>query len=217
MAEPELIDRAMKAQLRRYRDLLVVGMPRLGWKIGFNDTRVIGRLGLDGPLVGWLDGGRALRSGDTYAVRTGTRIALEAEVAVRVGGGGAVAAVAPAFELVNYSLPANSLEGMLEHDLFHEAVVFGREALPVPIAEDSWPVVRRNGTEVARRDPAMLVLQPTRALRDVAARLARYGEQLEKDDWLILGTLIPPFPVHAGDEIEGDFGPLGRVSLTIGT
>jgi 2-oxo-hept-3-ene-1,7-dioate hydratase len=217
MADAELIDRAMKAQLRRWRDLLVVGMPRLGWKIGFNDTRVISRMGLDGPLVGWLDGGRALRSGDVYTVRPGTRIALEAEVAVRVGGGGAVAGVAPAFELVNYSLPANSLEGMLEHDLFHEAVVFGREALPVPIAEDSWPVVQRNGSEVARRDPAMLVVQPTRAVRDIAATLARYGEQLEKDDWLILGSLIPPLPVHAGDVIEGDFGPLGRVSITIGT
>ena len=217
MAEAELIDRAMKAQLRRWRDLMVVGMPRLGWKIGFNDTRVIGRLGLDGPLVGWLDGGRALRSGDTYGVRSGTRIALEAEVAVRVGGGGAVAAVAPAFELVNYSLPANSLEGMVEHDLFHEAVVFGRETLPVPIVEDSWPVVRKNGVEVARRDPAMLVVQPARAVRDIAATLARYGEQLEKDDWLILGSLIPPLPVHAGDEIEADFGPLGRVAVTIGT
>jgi 2-oxo-hept-3-ene-1,7-dioate hydratase len=216
VADAELIDRAMKAQLRRWRDLMVVGMPRLGWKIGFNDTRVLGRLGLDGPLIGWLDGGRALRSGDTYALRPGTRVALEAEVAVRVGGGGAVAAVAPAFELVNYSLPANALDGMIEHDLFHEAVVFGRETLPVPIVEESWPVVRKNGVEVARRDPAMLVLQPPRALRDVATTLARYGEQLETNDWLILGTLIPPVPVHAGDAIEADFGPLGRVTVGIG-
>jgi 2-keto-4-pentenoate hydratase len=194
---------------------MVVGMPRLGWKIGFNDTRVLGRLGLAAPLVGWLDGGRALRSGDTYALRPGTRVALEAEVAVRVGGGGSVAALAPAFELVNYSLPANSVDAMLEHDLFHEAVVFGRETLPVPVVEDAWPVVRRNGAEVARRDPAMLVLQPVRAVRDVAATLARHGERLEQDDWLILGSLIPPLAVHAGDEIDADFGPLGRIAVTI--
>jgi hypothetical protein len=85
----------------------------------------------------------------------------------------------------------------------------------VPIADDSWPIVRRNGVEVAQRDPAMLVVQPTRAIRDVAATLARYGEHVEKDDWLILGSLIPPFPVHAGDTIDAEFGPLGRLSLTL--
>jgi 2-keto-4-pentenoate hydratase len=50
----------------------------------------------------------------------------------------------------------------------------------------------------------------------VAATLARYGECLETGDWLILGTLVRPIPVHAGDVIEADFGPIGRVAVTIG-
>jgi 2-oxo-hept-3-ene-1,7-dioate hydratase len=215
MADAAAIDRAMTLQLRGFRDALLAGMPRLGWKVGFNDPRMLERLGLPAPVVGWLDGTRALASGDTYVIRPGSRIAIEAEVAVRAGGGGAVAAVAPAFELVNFSLPASSLEGMLEHDLFHDAVVLGREALPVPIADDTWPIVRRNGEEVARRDAAVLVLQPARALRDVAAALARYGEHVETGDWLILGSLTPPVAVYAGDRVEADFGPLGRVAVTI--
>jgi 2-keto-4-pentenoate hydratase len=215
VAEQAAIDTAMKAQLRRFREAHLAGMPRLGWKLGFNDRRMLDRLGLGAPAVGWLDGRRALASGDTYVVRPGTRISIEAEVALRVGGGGAVAGMAPAFEFVNYSLPANSLEGILEHDLFHDAVVLGRETLPVPIVEDVWPIVTRNGEEVARRDPALLVLQPTRALREVAATLAGYGEHVEKDDWLILGTLTVPLPVHDGDRIQADFGPLGRVAVTI--
>ena len=211
-----LIDRAMKAQLQAFRDAMARGMPRLGWKIGINDPKMLERLELDAPVVGWLDGGRALRSGDVYTLRPGTRVALEAEVAVRVGGGGAVAAVAPAFELVNYSVPADSFEGILAYDVFHDTVVLGRDTLPVPIVEGAWPHVTRNGAEVAERDPSFAVLQPAPMVRHVAATLARYGECLETGDWLILGTLVRPIPIHSGDVLEADFGPIGRVSVTIG-
>ena len=213
MADTAAIDRAMTVQLRAFREALAAGMPRLGWKIGINDPKMLARLELDAPVVGWLAGDRALRSGEVYTLRPGTRVALEAEVAIRLGGGGAIAAIAPALELVNYSLPATSFEGILAHDIFHHAVVIGRDTLPVPIVDDSWPHVTRNGTEVCRRDPALLVLQPAAMVRHVAATLARYGECLETGDWLILGTLVQPMPVHPGDRIEADFGPLGRVSV----
>src|SRR5262249_5290518 len=125
--------------------------------------------------------------------------------------------LAPALELVNYNVPANSLEGMLEHDLFHDAVVLGRETFPVPIADGAWPHLLRNGEEAARRDPALIVLQPVATLRQVATTLVRYGERLEKDDWLILGSLTNPVPLRGGDRIEADFGPLGRVSVLVST
>jgi len=209
------LDRGMQAQLRNFRAELTRGMPRLGWKIGINDPRVLERLGLDAPVVGWLRGDRVLRSGDRYVLRRGTRVAVEAEVALRVGGG-AVAALAPALELVNYSLPANSLEGALEHDIYHDAVVLGRETLPVPIADDAWPHLRRNGEEISHRDPALPVMQPSAVVRHVADMLARYGEWLETGDWVICGALTRPLPVRSGDRIEADFGPLGRVAVEIG-
>jgi 2-keto-4-pentenoate hydratase len=52
-------------------------------------------------------------------------------------------------------------------------------------------------------------------IRHVAKTLSRYGETLETGDWVILGTLIRPVPVRAGDQFAADFGPLGRVALTI--
>src|SRR5262245_23804946 len=107
----------MKAQLQAFRDALAAGAPRLGWKIGINDPKMLERLELAAPVIGWLAGDRALKSGATYQLRPGTRVALEAEVAVRVGGGGTIAGLAPALEFVNYSLPANSFEGILAHDV----------------------------------------------------------------------------------------------------
>jgi 2-oxo-hept-3-ene-1,7-dioate hydratase len=209
------VDAAMGAQLRHFRHELTRGMPRLGWKIGYNDARLLERYGLERPMVGWLAGDRALKSGDRYALRRGTRVAVEAEVAVRVGSGSA-AEVAPALELVNFSLPVTSFAEALEHDIFHDAVVLGRPALPVPIADGTWPHVTRNGVEVARRDPSLMIVQPARAIRIVADTLARYQEHLESDDWIICGSLVAPITVHVGDVFEADFGPLGRVSVEIG-
>jgi 2-oxo-hept-3-ene-1,7-dioate hydratase len=192
-------------------------MPRFGWKLGITDPRVLERMGLELPATGWLRGDRAMSAGGRYEVRPGTRVAVEAEVAVRVGGGGAVAAIAPALEVVNYSVPASSLEGILEHDLFHDAVAIGREALPVPVAAGTWPVVRKNGDVVAERDPVLLALQPAATVRHVAATLARYGESLETGDWIILGSLVAPIPVRSGDRIDADFGPVGRLGIEIGS
>lgn len=209
------VEAGMKVQIRRLRDAMTDGMPRLGWKIGVNDPKLLERLGLSSPLVGWLDGARAVGPGGVYMVPTGARVALEAEVAVRVGGGGQPAAVAPAFELVDYRRPGDTLREVVEHNIFHDAVVIGRETLAVPIVEGEWPIVTRNGAEVARRDPSLLVLQPEPTIKHVAATVARYSEQLLTGDWLILGSLVQPIPVHAGDRIEADFGPLGRLAVEI--
>jgi 2-oxo-hept-3-ene-1,7-dioate hydratase len=208
-------ERGMEAQLRNFRAALERGMPRLGWKIGINDPRLLERFGLGEPVVGWLAGDRALRSGDRYVLRRGTRVGVEAEVAARVGSGGPVE-LAPALELVNFSAPVTSLADAIEYDMFHDTVVLGRETLPVPIVDDTWPHVSRNGVQVAQRDPSLLVVQPGHALRIISNLLARYHEHLETGDWVICGSLVQPVTVHAGDRIEADFGPLGRVAVEIG-
>jgi 2-keto-4-pentenoate hydratase len=212
----DLLDRAMRAQMLRFRQALAGGMPRLGWKIGINDPKMLERLGLDVPIVGWLAGDRAVPLGRPYAVVAGTRVSLEAEIAIRLGGGGTVDALAPAFELVDYNLPGSSVEGIVEHDVFHDAVALGPNSPPIPLEGGDWPIVTRNGKEAARRDPSLLMLPPTEAIKHVASTLSRYGECLEAGDWVILGSLIKPIPIRPEDRIDADFGPLGPFALSIG-
>jgi len=216
MPDQAVVDRAMRAQLERFRQALARGTPRLGWKIGINDPKMLERLGLDAPVVGWLAGDRAVPTDQPYTLVSGTRVSLEAEVAIRLGGGGAIDALAPSFEFVDYNLPGSSFEGIVEHDIFHDAVAFGRRSLPLELVPGDWPIVTRNGKEAARRDPGLLMLPPAEAIKHVASTLSRYGECLETGDWLILGSLIKPIPVRPGDRIEADFGPLGQIAISIG-
>src|SRR5690242_11635849 len=107
------LDSAMRRQLRRQHAARAAGMPRAGWKICVNDRHAQTRLGLDGPFVGWLNGARVIASGTSYLVPPGVRFACEPEIAIRIGTANevrsvadaraAIAALAPALEVVDYA------------------------------------------------------------------------------------------------------------------
>jgi 2-keto-4-pentenoate hydratase len=115
------LTRGLTAQRLAFQRALASGMPRAGWKIGLNVPDVQARFGLDGPLVGWLDGHRVIASGAEYAAREGCRPHVEAELALRLGAPvradaspdearGAIGAVSPALELVDYARARADLE-----------------------------------------------------------------------------------------------------------
>ena len=49
----------------------------------------------------------------------------------------------------------------------------------------------------------------------LANALAKLGRSLRAGDYVTTGTVIPPFPVAAGQDVTADFGPLGQVTLHI--
>ncbi len=218
----------MKAQLDRLTQATAAGVPRIGWKIGINDHARQQQLGIDGPVVGVLDGERTFRSGEACGLAPGALAAAEAEVAVWLKrdvrndesadrARTAIAAMAPAIELVDYQRPRGSLAEILAHSIFHFAVVFGEEQ-PFTwerVPEGSWPQLLRNGTPVADRDPALVPDDLGEIVRHVARLLAQHGERLRAGDRVICGSFVQPQPVEAGDQIAVDFGPLGWVEVRL--
>jgi 2-keto-4-pentenoate hydratase len=219
----------MAAQLQALDEHLALGMPRLGWKVAINDPAMQRRLGLDGWVTGFLRGDRVFRSTDTYAIADGAMVLIEAEIAIRVGcevppdasvadGEAAIAAIAPAIELVDYARPMTGLATMLGHSVFHDAVVFGDERPPVvgsvagPLA---GPTVRCRGETVRVSDPALDPGPLGALVARVAAFLGAHGAALLAGDRIISGTFTQPLPVVTGDDVEVDFGALGGVSLRI--
>jgi len=114
------LTRGLTAQRLAFQRALASGMPRAGWKIGLNVPDVQARFGLDGPLVGWLDGHRVIASGAEYAAREGCRPHVEAELALRLGA--AVALVAQRLAEVGETLQAGDL------------ILSGSYTIPLPLA-----------------------------------------------------------------------------------
>jgi 2-oxo-hept-3-ene-1,7-dioate hydratase len=206
---------------------LQLGTPRLGWKVGINDPVVQRMLGLDGFVVGALDGAHRLADGERYRLPAGARVCVETEVAVclahdvdsRAGAVQALASVgalAPAIEIVDYARPSNGLAALLSHSIFHAASVIGA---PQPAAtfagiEGPLPVLSKNGARERECEPSLRIADLGTVIARVAAILAVAGERVRAGDWILTGSWVAPVPVTPGDSVEADFGALGHVGVS---
>ena len=206
------VSRGMRPLLARRVAEVAAGASPVGWKIGFNAPAVQQHFGLAGPVVGYLTDTGLASDGATVAVSGWTAPAVEVEVAIRVGDGGAVAGLAPALELVDLDLPFDDLEAILAGNVFQRGVVFGLEVPGV----DPWAVravVTKNG-EVAAEG---------RIAEEPAATAAVVRSFLTTTGWRSrLGTGSSPgrwwhrWPWPRRRR-EVTFGPLGALRVGFGT
>lgn len=225
----ELLESGMRRQLAAFHEALAAGMPRIGWKVGFNDPAVQQRMGLSGPIAGWLDGRRSFADGETYSAPAGAKPRIEAETAIRIGADvpagstlefarNAISAVAPAFELVDATKPLSPLDELLANDILHEGVLLGADmplATALGLVANGFPAVSVNGQARCAGIPGRYPDDLAEIVLNVANTLATYGEQLLAGDIIIGGSYIDPFDIGPGETIEADFGPLGKITTTI--
>ena len=74
----------------------------------------------------------------------------------------------------------------------------------------------RNGAVAEEGQGANVLGDPRIALTWLANELSRHGVTLKAGQVVITGTCVKPMTIAVGDRAEGDFGALGRVSVTIG-
>jgi 2-keto-4-pentenoate hydratase len=127
----------------------------------------------------------------------------------------AIARMVPALEVVDFSRPADSVEAILAHDVFHEAVVFGGPGRAGASLEGVRASATKNGEPAGTGDlrliPADLGEVPLR----IAELVAPFGERVRAGDRIISGALWKPIEVASGDEIRAEIPPLGRVEVRI--
>lgn len=224
----EMTARGMARQMALLGMTLAGGAPRIGWKIGINDPAFQRLLGLSGPVVGWLNGNCVLGSGDCYAAAPSARLFVEAEVAIGVSAdvppglsdaeaGEFISTLAPAIELIDYSLSTDSLEEVLANSVLHAGVVFGAESdiEPSAVLDSRWPRVAKNGASVRQRHAGLGPDNFGSIIARVATLVHDYGEGLLKGDRIISGSFVEPLRVASGDHIHVDFGALGIVEVSI--
>jgi 2-oxo-hept-3-ene-1,7-dioate hydratase len=216
MAEHDTADavsRGMRSLLARRDAALAAGATAVGWKIGFNTPAIQEHFGLTEAVVGYLTDAGVWPDGATVPLAGWSTPAVEVEVAVRVGADGAVAALAPALELVDLGVSFDDIEPVLAGNICHRGVIFGDELPGV----DPWAVVAtvtRDGGPVAE---GRLVEDPATTVLFVRSFLAAHGAALGSGDRIIAGSVVAPVGVAPGDALDVSFGPLGRLSVRFGT
>ena len=224
MSNSAKIHHGMERQLQQWRTVLAAGDERLGWKIGFNRIVDQQKFNLPSPMIGYLTRKRRIASGGSYAIRAGSTILLEAEIALLIGhdvapgvtiteARNAIQGYAAALELVDTSRTSSSdIAEILAGNLFHEAVLIGNATT---ISNNHFNAsLKINGDEVRRLEAERLPDDFGVIVKVVADILGRHGEQLRAGDWIISGAATTPVELHGGDEISLELEPLGNLALT---
>ena len=205
------VEEGTRALLMRRREICAQGPQALGWKIGFNVPKTQERLGIDGPLVGFLTTDTLLEDGGTWSLDDGGPVIVESEVALELGPDArSIAALFPALELADQPDLDLEVEQILAGNIFHRAVAFG------PRVETTEPGAARilvNGEE-QHTVPADETGERLEAMIEAAgARLAAAGEQLQPGDRIITGIIAPPHEAAPGDSVRLELESVGGLEL----
>ena len=224
----DIVDRGLTAHLNRFDARTQGATARLGWKVAFNVRSVQERLGLSGSIVAGLTRATLHDGARPYSLAGATRPALEAEVVVWLGRNiaaedpeeqvaAAIAAWAPAIELVDFDRPFDELETILAEGVFHRAVVLGART---PVTADADLArhrvhVEHGGRVVCDVDAREATGHAPAVLSHLARLLAPYGHFLAAGDIVILGSMNPLTLAEAGKTFAVSIDGLGATSLSL--
>src|SRR5262245_2985797 len=132
--EDARVARGMRVQLETRRKRLDGGDAVLGWKVGFAAPEMLNRLGIGGPLVGFLTRNALVQSGATVSLAGWAKPVAEPEIAVHIGrdvpgtadndtAKAAIAGISPAIELVDLTAPPEDPERILSGNIYQRHVV----------------------------------------------------------------------------------------------
>ncbi len=203
-----------------------------GYKVALTTKRMQAMCGIDHPGAGVVLANRVHPSGVVLKAADFGRVGLEFEIGVRIGRDlpasagpftfemleGAVAAVCPAFEVVD--------DRRADYKLLEVATLVADNAWNAGIVlgawQTSWPdlgaargVVKLDGAEVDSGHGRDVLGHPFAPLVWLAEQLAQHGEGLKAGDVVLTGSLVttrfPAVTEHYGFTVEG----LGTVEVTV--
>ena len=203
-------ERGTRALLTRRREILAQGPEPIGWKIGFNVPALQEKLGIDGPLAGFLSSNGLLEDGAELSLDEGP-VVVESEVAVELGSDArSIVALLPALEVADPPDLDQDVETILAGNIFHRAVVFG------PRVETHEPGAGRvlvNGEVEHVMAPGDTSAHLEEMVEAVRKRLAAVDEDMLPGQRIITGVLAPPHAAHPGDRVRLELDGLGGVEL----
>ena len=209
--------------------------PLAGWKIAATSVAGQKHIGVDGPMAGRLLAERAIPNDGDCILGSNLMKVAELEFAFRFGSDlppratpygqaevlDAVEALLPAIEIpdsryqdfVTVGAPQLIADNACAHRfLFGDDTRVDWRSIDL-----AAHVVKayRDDAHVEDGVGANVLGDPRIALTWLANELSAHGLTLEAGQTVITGTCVKPMAIAPGMRIAGDFGPFGRVSITI--
>ena len=221
--EDERVVRGMRVHLEADRQ-----GTRIGWKMGLGLPAIMEKLGTTGALVAELRDATLRESGADLSVEGWANPVFEPEVAVLFGddvepGGSredavsAIAAIAPAIEMVDLAQPPTDPGDVLAGGFAHRAVLLGPRRDGFDLSGLAT-TVSANGEVIATEDdPESAVGGDILGLvRHAADYVGAFGERIAAGQFLITGsTIAPPPQVHAGQHLVYELAGVGSAEVVL--
>jgi 2-keto-4-pentenoate hydratase len=214
-------------------------VPLFGWKIAATSKAGQTHIAVDGPLAGRLLRERVVADGGKVPFVNNHMKVAEAEFAFRIGVDlpprakpystrevlAAVATLHPAIEIPDSRFDDFTRVGaaqLIADNACAHYFVLGRaaatdwRALDLAAHHAVGRVARADGTREHRQGIGANVLgDPRDALAGLVNERSALGIILRAGEVVTTGTCLVPLPIGAGDQVDADFGVLGRVTARV--
>jgi len=145
-------------------------------------------------------------SGETLKYDSFANLAIEGEMAVRIGADGAIAAAFPVIELHHFVFRGTSktLAELIANNGINAGAVVSHDDMAMPL--DHWETarvlaVRVNGEAIESGDLWAMTGGAAEAVDWLRGDLARHGVSLAPGDLVLTGTHLGLHPVRPGDRV----------------
>ena len=204
--DPLSIEQAYALQAATARLRIDAGDIIAGYKVGCTGPGIVEQFGMQGPIHGMLYRSELHRSGVTLDADRDEGLAIEGEMALRIGPDGRPDAAFPVIELHNYVFraPQRTLVELVANNGLNAGVV-----LPAGdwmqsarrLTGDGELSVHINGDRCAAAKLWPMPGGANESLEWLRGNLARFGLALSPGDLVLAGTALGLYPVTAGDHV----------------
>ncbi len=209
---------AVQAEVATLR--IADGEPVAGYKVGATGPGTREQFGMDGPVRGFVYGTELYPSGATLSHASYANLAIEGELAVRLGDAAEIVRVFPVIELHNYVFRSETpaLQELIANNGLHAGVVLpdgdgtewrGEEPLAGTLR------VEINGRTVAEGAMSGVPGGPAGSVEWLRRNLEAHGLALRPRQLVLTGTPLGLYPVRPGDAVRVTAERLGAVEATV--
>jgi 2-keto-4-pentenoate hydratase len=177
-----------------------------GYKVGCTGPGTIAQFGMAGPVRGFLYASELHPNGTTLPAAAFAHLAVEGEMALRIGPDGEIAAAFPVIELHHFVFraPRKTLPELVANNGLNAGAVLADAAWQssrAALAPGATLSVHINDRRYGPAGPWPLPGGPAASLAWLRPHLAAAGLALRAGDIVLAGTPLGLYPVTAGDRV----------------